>query len=138
MENIDDFNLGCAMILARLYAAFPVPCVLNVAELDDGADLLPEARAERLARRRRVFTATVLFLADEGYLKTGQAVGLPDCGTFSQARLTAKGLAQLSRMPEAIRPPAKTLGERLLDLAREGASQSVREALRALIAQALG
>lgn len=138
MENIDDFNLGCALILARLYEAFPVACVLKVAELDDGADLLPEERTERLARRRRVFTATVQFLAEEGYLTVGSAAGLPECGAFGQARLTAKGLAQLSKTPEAIRPPGKTLGERLIELAREGARQSALEALRALIAESLG
>jgi hypothetical protein len=27
-QNIDDFNRGCALVFARLYASFPRPVVL--------------------------------------------------------------------------------------------------------------
>jgi hypothetical protein len=138
MRNIEDFERGCALILARLYGTFPVPVTLRVADLDDGSDLLPEEREVRLAERRLVYGATVQFLSDEGFIVYGNSVGLPGMGAFSQARLTAKGLAQLSRLPAALQPPGKTLGERLADWARAAAADASKEALAALVRQALG
>ena len=32
-RNIDDFNRGCALILAQLYEGFPVPQMLSVESL---------------------------------------------------------------------------------------------------------
>lgn len=52
--------------------------------------------------------------------------------------LTARGLAQLSKTPEAVRPPTKTLGERIVSWTREAGCGAAIEAVRALIAQALG
>lgn len=137
MRNIEDFERGCALILARLYESFPAPVTLRVAELDAGADLLPEERPARLAERCRVYGATVQFLADEGFIVFGTSAGLPASGAFSQARLTAKGLAQLSKLPAAVTPPGRTLGERLADWARAAAGDAARETLAALVRQAL-
>ncbi|SFF27399.1 hypothetical protein SAMN04488120_101324 [Fontimonas thermophila] len=53
--------------------------------LDNGSDVLPEERAERLAKRLRVFTAAAKFLADKGYITVGQAVGLPQREPFTGA-----------------------------------------------------
>jgi hypothetical protein len=138
MNNIEDFERGCALILARLYGSFPMPVVLRVTELDDGSDLLPEERDARLAERRAVYGATVQFLADEGFLVYGNSAGLPGNGAFSNARLTAKGLAQLSKLPAALQPPGKTLGERLAEWARAAAADASKDALAALVRQALG
>ncbi len=139
MRNIEDFQRGCALILARLYGAFPVPGTLRVADLDDGADLLPEEREVRLAERWLVYGATVQFLADEGFIVYDNSVGLLGNGAFSRVRLTAKGLAQLSRLPAALQPPGnKTLGERLAEWARATAADASKEALAALVRQALG
>jgi hypothetical protein len=138
MNNIEDFERGCALILARLYGSFPMPVVLRVTELDDGSDLLPEERDARLAERRAVYGATVQFLADEGFLVYGNSAGLPGNWAFLNARLTAKGLAQLSKLPAALQPPGKTLGERLAEWARAAAADASKDALAALVRQALG
>lgn len=134
MENIDDFNLGCALILARLYEAFPVAVTLDVRPL--AADAV--GGLDHIERRRAVFSATVRFLAEEGFLTYSSKAGPGDGDVFSGCRLTARGLAQLSKTPEAIRPPAKTLGERIVSWTREAGSGAALEAVRALIAQALG
>lgn len=134
-QNIDDFNRGCVLIMARLYKSFPKPVIIDVAEIDGGEDLFADDRQARLAERVGVYVATVQFLADEGYLITRQHDG---CSAFSGARLTSKGLAALSRVPEALKPPRQTLGDRLLgittDLAGAAGKEAVKAAVQALFA----
>ena len=134
-QDIDDFNRGCVLIMARLYKSFPRPVVLEVDEIDGGEDLFDEVRAARLAERAGVYVATVQFLADEGYVIYRQHDG---CSGFSAARLTSKGLAALNRVPDALKPAQKTLGDRLLgmavSLADVGAKETVKAAVQALLA----
>jgi hypothetical protein len=133
-QNIDDFNRGCVLIMARLYQSFPRPVVLEVDGIDGGEDLFTDERPARLAERVGVYVATVRFLADEGYLITRQHDG---CSAFAGARLTSKGLAALNRVPEALKPPAKTLGDRMLgittDLAGAAGKEAVKAAVQALL-----
>jgi hypothetical protein len=51
-QNIDDFNRGCALILARLYATFPIPLQFSVARIDACDDLQDEVAVRRYAERR--------------------------------------------------------------------------------------
>jgi hypothetical protein len=134
-QNIDDFNRGCALIMARLYKSFPQPVILDIAGIDGGEDLFDEEKAGRLSDRLGVYIATVQFLADEGYLIFRQHDG---CSGFSGARLTSKGLAALNRVPEALRPPQKTLGDRLIaittDLSGAAGKEAVKTAVQAMLA----
>ena len=134
-QNIDDFNRGCALIMARLYRSFPKPIIIDVDGIDGGEDLFDDDRATRLAERVGVYVATVKFLADEGYLVTRQHDG---SSGFSGARLTSKGLAALNRVPEALKAPRQTLGARLLgitgDLAGAAGKEAVKAAVQALLA----
>lgn len=134
-QNIDDFNRGCVLIMARLYKSFPRPVVLDVGGIDGGEDLFDDERTTRLAARVGVYVATMQFLADEGYLIFRQ---FDDCSGFSFSRLTSKGLAALNRVPEALKPPKKTLGDRMLgittDLAGAAGKEAVKAAVQALLA----
>lgn len=134
-QNIDDFNRGCALIMALLYRSFPRPVVLDAAILDGGESLLDEGRPPQLAERGAVYVATVQFLADEGYLVFNR---FDDWSTFSGTRLTSKGLAALNRVPDAIAPRKKTLGDQLLGvvagLSDAGAKEAVKAAVQALLA----
>jgi hypothetical protein len=56
----------------------------------------------------------VEFLAAEGYLVYQAKVGGRFEWRFSGLRLTAKGLAALSRIPEALPPVGETVGARLV------------------------
>lgn len=94
-RNVDDFNRGAARVLAHLYRCFPVPALIPVEDLDDGADLVPEERAARLAERRIIYGATVEFLAAEGLLVFTWMDGPVESRRFEGARLTAKGLRAL-------------------------------------------
>jgi hypothetical protein len=134
-QNIDDFNRGCALIMAQLYRSFPRPVVLDAGLLDGEESLFTEGRPPQLAQRGTVYVATVQFLADEGYLVFHR---FDDWSAFSGARLTSKGLAALNRVPDALRPAQKTLGDRLIaitaDLAGAAGKEAVKGAVQALLA----
>lgn len=113
-QNINDFNRGCALIFARLYASFPNRIVLHATQMEpDPQEGTPE--------RGVIYGASVEFLADEGYLTYGERLGPEASRVFSGARLTAKGLAALNKVHEAIRAPGKTVGDTLVDLGRDAA-----------------
>ena len=44
-QNIDDFNRGCALIMAHLYQCFPKPALLDLDDLDAGEDLFAADKA---------------------------------------------------------------------------------------------
>ena len=134
-QNIDEFNRGCALIMARLYQAFPQSITLDVESLDDGADTRPADRAARLEARREIYVATVEFLADEGYLVQRD---FDQWSAFIGVRLTSKGLAALNKTPEALTPAQKTLGDRLLGLTADLASSASQEGVKLAIQSLLG
>lgn len=135
-QNIDDFNRGVALILAHLYARFPIPAMLKVAELDPHGDLLPE-ESERREARHAVYGAAVEFLRDEGYLRYTNHVG--GRALFSHVVLTSKGLAALQKTPEAIlTAPSKTIGDALIDVTHDLLKDSAKELIRQAIRMVLG
>ncbi len=134
-QNIDDFNRGCALIMAHLYQAFPRPVVLDVETLDSCTDTRPDERAARLEARREIYVATVQFLTDEGYLVQR---GHDEWSSFAGVRLTSKGLAALNKTPAALTPAQKTLGDRLLGLTADLADSASKEGVKLAIASLLG
>lgn len=110
-RNIDDFNRGCALILARLYACFPARTMLH-------ADRLEHDAMESTSDRVTIYGATLEFLADEGYLTFSDRAGPESARVFSGVRLTSKGLAALNKVPDAIRPPGRTVGDTLVELGK--------------------
>jgi hypothetical protein len=137
--NIEAFHRGCALILARLYGAFPRPIILTTESLDDGADVLIELRDQVMTQRRAIYAATVEFLRDEGYLVFGSKAGSEiDRIFFSSVRLTSKGLAALNRTPDSIRPIGQTTGDRLIEWGRGTLGDVTKDALKQLIGAILG
>lgn len=130
MDNIDDFNRGAALILAELYRHFPIPVPLDILSLDEHDDL-PANDLERREQRLQVYVATVRFLGAEGWLVFDDELN----GSFTQARLTAKGLSALNRVPDAMRPARKNTGERLLEAASELGKLTAKDTLSALMQQ---
>ena len=101
MENIDKFNEWAALILAWLYEKFPTPTGLHHGDLKSSPD---PVRAERLMRY------TVVFLAEEGYLRFAE---FKPPGQFTQVKLSRKGLNMLNRIPDPKNNNA-TLGDLLV------------------------
>lgn len=100
-QNIDDFNRYVALILAYLYQRFPVPAVLNVADL-----VTHDGETEREDDRYRVYAA-IDFLFDEGYLRYVKG----ELGSDALV-LTNKTLAALQKtwfMPDAMFAPRQAI-----------------------------
>lgn len=136
-QNIEDFNQGCTLILARLYQTFPRPLPLDMDRLDTDP-LPPDAPANRFLERNTVYGATLEFLADEGYLKFVSKAGPEHARVFSGVRLTSKGLAALNRVPPALRPPSRTLGDQMIEWGRGALSDVGKEALKQGVSLMLG
>lgn len=130
-QNINDFNRGCGLVLAMLYAGFPGRVTVH-------ADRLERAAEESTPERVLIYGATVEFLADEGYLTYTGKAGPEAARVFSGVRLTSKGLAALNRMPEVLRPPGKTVGDTLVEWSAEAAKEGIKDALAATVRIILG
>ena len=65
-------------------------------------NLSPDDRPARLKERAIVYTATLQFLADKGYVTYGSQAGSEADRHYASVRLTSKGLATLTRTPEAL------------------------------------
>jgi len=132
-QNIEDFNRGCALILARLYSNFPEPVFIRVEQIDREADTLGED-ANRRAKRLRVYGATMAFLAEEGFVRHSGAAS--DKSAFANAILTSKGLAALNKSPDKLDQEHKSAGDILLevslDFLKEGAREIAKTAVSSL------
>jgi hypothetical protein len=73
-----------------------------------------------------IYSATMEFLADEGFLTYTDKAGGEAGRHFAEVRLTSKGLAVLSATPAAIKAPGPSLG----DQAGAGTKEAVRAAVR--------
>jgi len=129
-SNIAEFERSSALILAKLYEAFPVPSELAPSELD------PEAPIEV----RHIHSGTIEFLAVEGYLRHGEVNRHSYRGRtygliYYDAALSAKGLAALSAEKEAIMGEKKTRGKRLVDATRSGALDIAKAVIRELFTE---
>jgi len=123
-RNIEDFNRGVALVLGRLYAAFPVPTTLRMDDLDEAAD-----RVSRLA-----YAATIRFLRDERVIRI-QAETLDD--RFVGVVLSAKGLALLQAVPEALQEK-KPWADWLRDTLRDGSRGGLKTLIEILLRQVGG
>ncbi|MBP9155972.1 MAG: hypothetical protein KBF48_13620 [Xanthomonadales bacterium] len=105
MHNITEFNRACKAIFSALYDEFPVPIDIT----PEGVGFIEEFDIHEAPRV--LFGATMCFLADEQFIIYDR--GRDNMHLKSRARLTAKGLARLQRMPEGIQPQASPLIDRL-------------------------
>lgn len=120
-RNIQDFNRGVALVLGRLYTAFPVPTVLQMDDLDDTAD----------RETRRAYAATVRFLRDEGLIRV-QSETIGD--GFIDVTLTAKGLRLMRALPEGVQEKAPWYAW-IPELLKNGSRAGLSAAIEALIGQ---
>ena len=132
-QNIDEFNRACAALLAGLYATFPESHLVDIRAVC--AQLARDAETEgEILARARVIASTLQFLDAEGFIRCGNHRG----AYVENVTLSAKGLAVLNRTPDALRPAQKTVGDSLVDLARDLARDGVKEAAKAAILLVLG
>jgi hypothetical protein len=131
-DNIDHFNRVVLHTFDRLYASFPVPLELKVAEVAELAtpgSVLPDAPFSSL---QPTYEA-IRFLANEGFLKYANAY--VDGSTFLQAQLTMKGLTVLGQTPDSLERK-ESLISRMRGLLTSGAKEVGSEAAKQLVSQA--
>jgi len=121
-SNIDDFNRGAALVLERLYQAFPREVYVKVEELDPGA----------ADQRLTTYAATMDFLLREGFIH-GRKIA--DGRAPYRAVLTSKGLAVLNSVPDALKERT-TLGTRIGAALKTGTKEAVNSAISQVISVA--
>ena len=122
--NTEAFNVSVALILARLYESFPAPLTLSTRDLD------PDATPEALA----VHDHTIAFLEREGFLvrSGGDDSGVIHFGVV----LSTRGLALLKAVPESL-SGSESVGERLVQIAKDGGVFSLKTATQQVLASQL-
>ncbi|MDP2783293.1 MAG: hypothetical protein Q8O38_01675 [Sulfurimicrobium sp.] len=134
-QNIEDFNRGCALILAKLYSNFPEPVFIHIDQLDREADTLGEAQDVR-ARRLRIYGATMAFLSDEGYIRHSGSASVKDA--FANVILTSKGLAALNKSPAKLDQSHKSAGDILLEVSMDFLKEGAREVAKTAVSSLWG
>jgi hypothetical protein len=124
MSNMDDFNEATALILAKLYEAFPQRQSFEIARIVEGAD----------DNKRINYYDTILFLEREGFIRYEGKVATD---SFSNVTLTSKGLAVLNETPDALKEKIP-LGTKLMGVVREGSKEIMRTVVQQIIKGAIG
>lgn len=88
--HIDDFYCDAALGLVKLYQSFPRPVTLY---LDDMVGILPADEVGLPHPRQQHCLATLLWLANEGYLRHLGTLGYE---ALDQAELSEKAFVRLS------------------------------------------
>jgi hypothetical protein len=124
MSNMDDFNEATALILAKLYEAFPQRISFKVTDLIEGAD----------ANKLRNYGDTILFLTNEGFIRWDTRSSNE---SFNHVTLTSKGLTVLNIEPNALQEKI-SLGTKLMSVVREGSKEVMRTVVQQVIKGAIG
>ena len=121
---MDDFNEAVALILAKLYEAFPQRQSFEMANLVKGVD----------DNKRLNYFDTFLFLEREGFIRYEGRIATDK---FTNVTLTSKGLAVLNETPDALKEKIP-LGTRLMSVARDGSKEVIRAVVEQIIKGAIG
>ncbi len=129
--NADYFDLMVGDILTRLYAAIPEPIDLDATAVSFNA-IAADEDVERMAN---LWSATVRWLADEGYIRFANADDPRDDRVFAGAVLTTRGLKMLRQ--HSAKAEDRSFGERLLqtDPSSDAAKKAVRQMLEQIADQ---
>jgi hypothetical protein len=139
--NQEFFDLLAGDVFARLYTHFPEPIDIYTSGIwyndefeksqlfDDDPD-----------RVMKLYAHTVQWLAEEGFLRFGQATGDPSEGDegFLNCVLTSKGLAALRKTPDSLTGPGETLGDKIEAVAKDIGSDTAKATMKQLVGAALG
>jgi len=119
--NMELFNKGAALILAKLFDEFPKSVYLNIAHLDE----------KMTDREAEVYGSTLIFLRDEEFIRcSGQILhgGL----MAGNVVLTSKGLNVLNSTPDALKQKI-SLGEQVKEVAKNGTKETINNIMKIVI-----
>lgn len=132
-SNIDLFNEYTGRTFAHLYEHFPIEKSIPI-RLIVGSDVLHEETANgamKPTKECEIAFGTVKWLHETGYIT---ATPHP-YESFSNAVLTAKGLELLKLTPDALK---SSIGDRLIDACKKGASESLVKLSSTALTSGLG
>lgn len=131
-DNIDHFNRVVLHTFDLLYAAFPVPMEIKVAEIAELASPGSVPADAAFTLLQPTYEA-IRFLEKEGFLKYSDAY--TDGTAFLQTQLTMKGLTVLDQTPDSLERK-ESLISRMRRLLAAGAKEVGSEAAKQLVSQA--
>jgi hypothetical protein len=123
MTNMDDFEKGVALILAKLYQTFPQGVVIYTDQLESGAS------DETLKN----YSGTIQFLTKEGFISCGSMAG--SGRAYQNVVLTTKGLQILNAVPDAIKDK-KPIGEKIIESLKSGSKETLKIIVNQIISLA--
>ena len=137
-SNIDSFNEITAKTFGILYASFPVPTTLSLANhygIDNVANIAKSLEhglrpCKEEEAPARLVEATICWLEDSGYLKI-KLKNYPF--KFEGVILTAKGLEALQAVPDSINSDKKSAGQILAEQIKAGTGDYVRETVKTVL-----
>lgn len=131
-DNINHFNHVVLHTFDCLYAAFPVPIEIKVAEIAELASP-GSLSAEPSFNELRPTYEAIQFLEKEGFVE--HLNGPVDGTAFSHVRLTMKGLTVLDQTPDSLEKK-ESLISKMRGLLKAGAKEVGAEAAKQLVSQA--
>lgn len=131
-DNIDHFNRVVLLTFDKLYAAFPVPSELMVAEIAKLAspETIPSDAPFKLLEPTY---EAIRFLGTEGFLSYSDKY--QDGSAFLQVQLTMKGLTVLGGAPDSLERQASLISK-IRELLAAGAKSASAEVGKKLVAEA--
>lgn len=124
MNNIEQFNQIVVWSLAKLYAEFPNPIILQKKDFD--------AEMNLDGINPNTFGSTVEFLEREGFITIGSTV---DGGTvFFFVVLTMKGLNILDSIPLSVKNE-QNIGQQTQSLVKTGFKEAGKEVLITVVSE---
>ena len=134
LSNVEVFNITTLKLFAKLYDEFPVPVNIDAKEIGAAASEATESINDTM---KMIYYAehTISWLAEEGFLRFEKAGG-PHT-TFTNVRLTLKGLTILGYTPSSIQAPekAQSIIGRVKSVLASGAEKAATEAVKSVLAE---
>ncbi len=138
-SNQEYFDPITADIFARLYMQFPEPVALYTDGIFYNKSLIgQDVLDEDPERIRQLYAHALQWLADEGYLRFGQAHEEDGNTSFHDVVLSLKGLKALRKIPDTLSEPKKTLGDKIREATTAAATEAAKAKVKELVGQALG
>jgi hypothetical protein len=120
MTNMDDFEKGVALVLAKLYKTFPQSTVIYTNQLEAGAS----------DETMKNYSGTIEFLTREGFISCGSMAG--SGRAYANVVLTTKGLQILNAVPDAIKDKMP-IGEKIIDTLKSGGKETLKNIVNQII-----
>jgi hypothetical protein len=136
-ENIDDFDENVGTVLALLYRNFPMRITIDESHVIPSEKAIGPEWLERYARRRAIYTSTMEWLIDAGYIWATDRDRT--YGIYKECVLSVKGLEALNVVPGSLSESIGTkLGQAALAASSEGLKDLAKQALSAGAALLIG